>query len=115
MKRTHTLYFLIIILLLTIIIALYLGTNEPFDLQLPNSNYTFKGDFDKTCGECSFNENSRQLKCVCSRQDPKNPKDTTKRLTGTTILNLSTVDMQNLQNRYIMNNNGQLSIMSIRK
>jgi hypothetical protein len=101
-------------LLLIIIISLYLGYNETFDLQLPNSNYTFKGDFDRTCDTCAFNENSKLLTCNCSRQDPRFPKDTTKRIIAPTALTLTDTDMQNLQQRFISNNNGKLGIRIIK-
>jgi len=113
MKRTNNLYFLAIMLLLVIIISLYFSHSETFDLQIGNN--TFKGSFDTTCDSCQFNENTKLLTCNCSRQDPKFPKDTTKRLIAQTSLNLSDADMKHLQDRSIMNNNGQLSIMTIKR
>jgi|688.fasta_scaffold92920_3 hypothetical protein len=74
MNRKNTLYSISIIFLIVIIITLYTGICEKFDLTIKNQvnpkefENTFYGDFNNTCKECSFNLNDNNLSCVCNNK-----------------------------------------------
>jgi hypothetical protein len=64
MNRKTTLYTIAIIFLIVIMITLYKGVNEQFDLTLGNNQ--FYGDFDKTCTKCTYNILDKNLNCTCN-------------------------------------------------
>jgi hypothetical protein len=66
MNRKNILYTISIICLIIIIIIIYNGVNEQFDLIIDNKR--FYGDFNKSCKECTLNNINNTLSCSCNNQ-----------------------------------------------
>jgi hypothetical protein len=107
MKKVKSLYFIVALFFIIIIISLFNGSTENFDLEIiydRNYKRLFKGPFDKTCRNCKWDEPKSTLKCDC--------KDKNNKYNPSTLLFYKN-ELQNLNKWSIRNNNGTLSKRSL--
>jgi hypothetical protein len=103
MKKVKSLYFIAALFFIIIIISLFIGSTENFELNLGSPQRTFKGPFTKNCIEssCKYDDLEKTLSCTCRNDAGKEVLSK---------LKFSEADLISLKNKEIINNNGTLSM-----
>jgi hypothetical protein len=101
MKKVKSLYFIAALFFIIIIISLFIGSTENFDLDLGNPPRTFKGPFNRNCKDCDYNDLEKTLSCICTNNANKEISSK---------LKFSEMDLIGLRDKQIINNNGTLSM-----